>query len=153
MEKNCLRIQVLILYLLILVKSKKKNYYYTDSYQQLHFIFLLYFFMLPAFSFLPYCTANSSEWFLGFRCIDIDYLKWGHSHCNGNVLSFTSRLMPFQTMLMLIDSPTVFLIYPSLFRVSSWKTSESCKSECFWSSWKPKHLAARYWLLRLQLQL
>lgn len=134
------------------IKSKKKLYC-TDSYQWLHFIFLLYFFMLPAFTSLPYCTANSSEWFLGFCCIDIDYLKWGHSHCNGNVLSFTSRLMTFKAMLMLIDSSTVLIIYPSVFRVSSRKTSESCKFECFWSSWKPKHLAARYWFVRFQLQL
>lgn len=132
------------------VKSKKKIVLYR--FLPVIIFYISFVLLYVAFTFLPYCPANGSEWFLGFCSRDIDYLNWGHSHCNGNVLSLTSRLMTFQTMLMLIDS-TVFLIYSSLFRVSSWKTSESCKSECFWPSWKPKHLAARYWLVRLQLQL
>lgn len=139
------------------MKRKKKKLYCTDYCQGLCFISLSHYFMLLASTSLSRCTANchSKDWFLGFCCIDIDYLTWVYSYCNGNVCSFPSRLMTFtiKTMLMLRDSYAVFMICPSLFRLSSWKTSESCKYECFWYFWKPKHLAARYWLVRLQLQL
>lgn len=86
---------------------------------------------------------------MAFR-LSIDYFKWGY--CNGK--AFTVRLMIYiiKTTSMLVDSYKMFAISPT-FRLSSWETSESCKYECFWYFWQPKHFSARYWLARLQLQL